>query len=53
MTDFIKRRRKKKAQDLRKGKGTQKNSDKTVSTHKMEWGKTKMLQKKEVRKYIL
>tara|TARA_A200000159_G_scaffold164195_1_gene192937 strand:+ start:1480 stop:1857 length:378 start_codon:yes stop_codon:yes gene_type:complete len=50
MTDFIKRRRKKKAQDLRKGKGTQKNSDKSVSTHKMEWGEDKDASKKRGKK---
>ena len=50
MTDFIKRRRKKKAQDLRKGKGIQTNSDNTVSTHKMEFGEDKSESKKRGKK---
>ena len=46
MTDFIKKRRKKKAQEMRKGKGTQKNTDESQSTHLMEYDEDKSESKK-------
>ena len=51
MTDFIKRKRKKKARQMREGKVPQENSNKTLSNHRMEWGKDKSESKKRGRKY--
>ena len=50
MTDFIKRKRKKKARQIREGEVPQENSNKTLSNHRMEWDEDKSESKKRGKK---